>query len=133
MDRRKHKRIKKNMILKVNNKPGNLIDVSRNGLRLSTAISQTPRDIDIALKSENKNMNIRGIIQWIRNQDQRKRSAELGVSIPDPPQEYQKFLDTLALNSRAQFEYSWVIIALSVMVLLGVAFGILALFDLIRL
>jgi hypothetical protein len=127
MDRRKHKRIKKSMILKVNNKPGNLIDISRNGLRLSTAISQTPRDIDIALKSENKSMNIRGIIQWIRNQDQRKRSTELGVSIPDPPQEYQKFLDALALNSRGQFEYGWVIIALSVMVLLGVAFGILAL------
>jgi hypothetical protein len=132
MDRRKHKRIKKSMILKVNNKPGNLIDISPNGLRLSTAISQTPRDIDIALKAENKNMNLQGIIQWIRNYDQRKRSAELGVRIPNPPQEYQQFLDTLSWDSSGQFEYGWVLIVLSVMLLIGVVYGMLTLFDLIR-
>ena len=132
MERRKHKRIKKSMILRVNNKPGQLIDLSRDGLRLSTAISQTPRDIDIALKTENKRMNLQGSIQWIRNQDQRKRSAELGVRLPDPPQEYHQLLDTLTWDARGQFEYGWVMIILSVMLLIGVAYGILTLFDLIR-
>jgi hypothetical protein len=120
------------MILRVNNKPGQLIDLSRDGLRLSTVISQTPRDIDIALKTENKRMNLQGSIQWIRNQDQRNKSAELGVRLPDPPQEYHQLLDTLTWDSRGQFEYGWVMIVLSVMLLIGVVYGILTLFDLIR-
>ncbi len=130
MDRRKYKRIKKNMVLKVNNKPGTLVDISRNGLRVSTPLSQTPRDIDIALKAENKNLNFQGIIQWVRNQGPRNRSTELGVRIPNPSQEYDQFLDTLSWDSRGQFEYGWVLIILSVMLLIGVVYGIFTLFDL---
>ncbi len=130
MDRRKHKRIKKNMVLKVNNKPSTLVDISRDGLRVSTPLSKTPRDIDIALKAENKNLNLQGIIQWVRNQGPRKRSTELGVRIPNPSQEYNQFLDTLSWDSRGQFEYGWVLIILSVMLLIGVVYGILTLFDL---
>jgi hypothetical protein len=130
MDRRKYKRIKKNMVLKVNNKPGTLVDISRNGLRVSTPLSQTPRDIDIALKAENKNLNLQGIIQWVRNKGPRNRSTELGVRIPNPSQEYDQFLDTLSWDSRGQFEYGWVLIILSVMLLIGVVYGIFTLFDL---
>jgi len=118
------------MVLKVNNKPGTLVDISRNGLRVSTPLSQTPRDIDIALKAENKNLNLQGIIQWVRNQGPRNRSTELGVRIPNPSQEYDQFLDTLSWDSRGQFEYGWVLIILSVMLLIGVVYGIFTLFDL---
>lgn len=120
------------MILKVNNKPGSLIDISRSGLRLSTALTKTPRQVDIALKTDNRIFNIQGSIQWICNQDKHRRSTELGVRISDPPREYSQFLDTLNWDSGDQFEYGWVMIVLSVMLLVGVMFGILTLFDLVH-
>ena len=133
MERRKHKRIKKNMILKVNNKPGNVVDISRNGLRLSTVLTKTPRNVDIALKAENQIFNFQGIIQWIRNRkDTQRNKTELGVCVPDPPREYRQYLDTLNWDARENFEYGWVLIILSIMLLIGVLFGILTLFDLYR-
>ena len=121
------------MILKVNNKPGSLIDISRSGLRLSSILTKTPRNIDIALKADSQIFNIQGIIQWIRNKDQRQKSTELGVCIPDPPQGYNQFLDTLTWDSRGQFDYGWVLIVLSIMLFIGVLFGIVTLFDLVHL
>lgn len=132
MERRKHKRIRKNMILKVNNKPGSLIDISRSGLRLSSVLTRTPRQVDIALKADNRIFNIHGDIQWMRNGNETARSTELGVRVLDPPREYRQFLDTLSWDSSARSDYGWVLVVLSIMLLIGVVFGILTLLDFVH-
>src|SRR4030042_5081965 len=96
MERRKNKRIKKQIKVKVNSKPGNVMDISRGGLRLSAALTKTSRDIDIALKTENKIHNLKGSIQWMSHKrDPYNNMSELGVVVPNPPQDYRQYLDTL--------------------------------------
>jgi hypothetical protein len=130
MERRKDKRIKQSMAIRVNNKPGKVVDISRNGLRLSTSLTRTSRNIDIALKAENRMFNLEGIIQWMRNKrDPYRNMTELGVCVPNPPMEYRQFLDTLNWDAREHFEYGWVLIILSIMLFVGVLFGILTLLD----
>jgi hypothetical protein len=43
--------------------------------------------------------------------------------------EYRQFLDTLNWDAREHFEYGWVLIILSIMLFVGVLFGILTLLD----
>jgi len=132
MDRRRHKRIKKSMILEINEKPGKLIDISKSGLRVSTSLVKTPRDIDIVLHNNGKNFGLKGMIHWIRRKNPIQNSKEIGVRVKDAPLEYYNFLNTLNWGPKISNEYGWVLIMLSVMLFVGLIFGFLTFFDLIH-
>ena len=121
------------MAKSVNDNPGTLVDISRRGMRLSTAIPRTGRDLDISLHAENRTYNLQGAIHWIRNKEGRNNFKEIGVRVNQSPQEYQQFLDTLNWNQVDTFEYGWVLIVLSIMLLIGSLVGVLTFFDLIKL
>ena len=132
MDRRSDKRIKKSMLLDVNDNPGTLVDISRKGMRLSTAIPRTGRDLDIALHTDSKTYNLQGMIHWICKKDGRNNFREIGVRVNDAPQDYHQFLDTLNWNRVDNSEYGWVLIVLCIMLFIGSLVGILTFFDLVK-
>jgi len=120
------------MLLEVNDSPGTLLDISRNGMRLSTVLPRTSRHIDIALHADGGTYNVQGMIHWMRQRHGSDKFKEMGVRVHEAPQEYYQFLDGLNWNVGGGFEYGWVLIVLCAMLFFGLMFGVMTFFDLIR-
>lgn len=120
------------MSVEVNRNPGKLVDISKSGLRVSTSLAKTTRDIDIVLHNNGKNFGLKGMIHWARRKNPIQNSREIGVCVKEAPLEYYNFLNTLNWGPKISNEYGWVLIMLSVMLFIGLVFGFLTFFDLLR-
>jgi hypothetical protein len=93
MEKRKHKRFKTRQIAKISGKLGMVNDVSDNGIQISTALSPKNRKIDISLETNNGgNIQIMGIIQWVKWKKRLQSLNQMGVYIQDAPFEYIQFV-----------------------------------------
>ena len=65
MEKRKIKRIKKRIMVKINNRPAILIDISKGGIKLSSAIVPSKPEVNIEIRDNNQVFNLKGRIRWI--------------------------------------------------------------------
>lgn len=92
MEKRQSKRVKTRQIIKVNGKLGVVNDISNAGIQLSTAYSPTNRKLDISIDANGGEINLIGIIQWVKWKKQLQSLNEMGVMIKDAPPEYLDFV-----------------------------------------
>lgn len=94
-ERRENRRIKKRIMLKINNELGLLSDISREGIRLSTAKVPSSPGVDIKLKLDEQTFHLKGTIRWQGKERTLSNMQEIGVSIDEAPPEYYRFVDSL--------------------------------------
>lgn len=92
MEKRQYERFKTRQIVKVCGKLGVVNDISDSGILLSTSYSPKERQLDISIDTNGREINLIGIIQWIKWKKQLKSLNEMGVMIKDAPPEYLKFV-----------------------------------------
>lgn len=95
MDKRKEKRIKKRIMAKVNNKLAILVDISRTGFKVSTAVVPQNRTVDVVLQADNREFNLKGYTCWINQKVIAPRMYDMGISVKEASSEYYEFLDRL--------------------------------------
>lgn len=93
MDQRKEKRIKKRIMAKVNNKVGILVDISRTGFKISTAVAPKNRNVDVTLQVDNQTFNLKGYTCWINQKVIAPRMYDMGISLKEACTEYYQFLE----------------------------------------
>ncbi len=103
-ERRKSKRIKKNIMLKINHELGLLSDISGDGIRLSTTKVPTNPNVQIKLKIDEHTFDLKGIIRWQKKKPSFSNMKEIGVSIEDAPEEYYRLLDELYQNESSNLQ-----------------------------
>ncbi len=82
-------------MVKVNDQAGILIDISRNGFKLSTTAVPKSRMVDIVLTTDNRTFNLRGYTRWISRKVAAQKLYEVGINLENASPEYYKFLDEL--------------------------------------
>ena len=93
MEKRKQKRFKTRQIAKICGKLGVVNDVSDSGIKISTALSPKIRKIDISFETNNGgNIEVMGIIQWVKWKKKLQSLNQMGVYIEDAPSEYLQFV-----------------------------------------
>ncbi|NIM16218.1 MAG: hypothetical protein GTO45_29790 [Candidatus Aminicenantes bacterium] len=93
MEKRKHKRFKTRQIAKICGKLGVVNNVSDSGIQISTALSPKNRKIDISFETNNGgNIQLMGIIQWVKWKKKLQSLNQMGVYIKDAPSEYLQFV-----------------------------------------
>jgi hypothetical protein len=92
MEKRQYERFKTRQIIKVCGKLGVVNDISDSGILLSTAYSPKERQLDISIDTNGREINLIGVIQWIKWKKQLKALNEMGVMIKNAPPEYLKFV-----------------------------------------
>ncbi len=95
MEKRRNLRIKKRLLVKINNQTGILVDISRTGFRLSTAAIPGSRDVDIILQADNKTFHIKGCTRWVSRKVAAQTLYDIGIAVEKASEEYHQFLDKL--------------------------------------
>jgi hypothetical protein len=94
-DRRKNMRLSRRILVTIDNQPGLLLDISRTGIRVSTAMAPERRRVDIRLQADNRFFNLKGYINWINRKYSVQNLKEMGISIEGAEPDYYRFLDKL--------------------------------------
>ena len=95
MEKRKFKRVRKKILVTINNKPGIIIDISKAGIKLSTSVVPKTRDVTISLQVDDNSFNLKGNIRWVNRKFPFQNLNEIGVMIEDAPDDYNALLDKL--------------------------------------
>jgi len=95
LDRRTQIRIKKEAIIRLNNKIALLIDISENGMNLASY--DTPKEPNVAIKMKimGKTFNLKGVIRWLDKKDHFTGLNSIGIYLEDPPDKYKLLIREL--------------------------------------
>ena len=97
MEKRKSIRKKKRIMVKLDQSSAILVDISRNGIRVSSGIAPSTRKVDIELNNERQLLRLRGDIRWIKRKVALQKLYDIGISIVDAPADYYQFIDSLQI------------------------------------
>ncbi len=98
MEKRKAIRKKKRIMIKLDQTSAILVDISKDGLRVSSGIAPTHRKVNIELNNENQNLNLEGNIRWIKRKVALQKLYEIGIAIISAPDSYYQFIDSLQIQ-----------------------------------
>jgi hypothetical protein len=97
MEKRKAIRKKKRIMVKLDQASAILVDISRNGIRVSSGIAPSRRKVEIELNNERQNLKLQGDIRWIKRKVALQKLYDIGISIIKAPDDYYQFIDTLQI------------------------------------
>jgi len=98
VEKRPHKRIDIKMMVKINQEAAMLFNISKSGLKLSTALSPKEPNVDITLDNGEKKFKMKGTIRWVSSKRSFSNLIDIGVEISEAPPEYYQFIDQLLAN-----------------------------------
>ena len=92
-ERRGSSRIRKRIMLRVNDRPGILLDLSRNGMRVSTSMVPVSRNVRIRFTVDGSEFDLDGYILWVNKKYAVQNLKEMGIIIQNKPDLYTNYLD----------------------------------------
>lgn len=97
-NRRTHKRIRIHNLAKINDDNCSIINVSKDGLLLTTDFEASRKDVDIELKIDGKWVALQAAVIWFIT-NTISHAVSMGVFITKAPREYMNFVDNLYLEA----------------------------------
>lgn len=90
-------RIKKKLIVNVENENCVMVDMSKFGMRLTTPFLLKKRDIIVSFQMENVALELSCHVCWIKKEVNiyRQSQYQVGLYIPEPPVEYIQLVESL--------------------------------------
>jgi len=95
MEKRSAVRKRKRFVLKMNDKPAVLLDISKTGLKLSAAFVPASRHVEISISYNGKSFHLKGNIRWVRRSLSLQSPKDLGIRIVEASEEYLKFVENI--------------------------------------
>jgi hypothetical protein len=93
MEKRKEKRFKQRIIVKIDNTPGLIIDLAKNGIQASITAAPKRRRIDLNISVDNVEYAMQGYVRWARKVPALTNLVHLGITIINPPADYIRFIE----------------------------------------
>lgn len=97
-DRRKYHRFKIKTMTKLNNTSCSIINVSKDGMLISTGLEATPEQMNIQLKINGKWVELKAKQMWMM-EEQSSHTKRIGVYITYAPPEFEEFVGNLYLEA----------------------------------
>jgi hypothetical protein len=97
-NRRKHKRIRIHNLAKINDASCSIINVSKDGLLLTSDFETSHKNVEIELKIDGKWVPLQAAVVWFITNTVSK-AVSMGVFIKKAPREYKDFVDNLYLEA----------------------------------
>lgn len=94
-DRRESNRIRKRIMLRVNNRPGILLDLSQTGMRVSTSMVPVSRNVRIQFHADGAEFDLDGHILWVNKRYALQNLKEMGILIQNRPESYNRYLEKI--------------------------------------
>ena len=82
-------------MVKIDNRPAILIDISRGGIKLSSAIVPSNPEVNIEINDNNRIFKLKGTIRWITRKVTFQNLKEIGIQIKDAPEEFNRYIEEL--------------------------------------
>lgn len=95
IERRGSSRIRKRIMLRVNNRPGILLDLSRNGMRVSTSMVPVSPYVRVQFRADGSEFDLEGYILWVNEKYAVQNLKEMGIIIQNKPDLYTHYLDRI--------------------------------------
>jgi len=95
MEKRKEIRKKKRIMVKLDQSSAILVDISKDGLRVSSGVAPVHRKVNIELNNESQNLNLEGSVRWIKRKVALQKLYDIGIAIVNAPDSYYQFIDSL--------------------------------------
>ncbi len=94
-ERREYKRIKKQSLVRLNDKMALLIDISEGGMLLGTYELPADPEVNIEIKIRENSFKLKGIIRWIREKDSFSGLHSVGIMLKDQPEKFRKLMHSI--------------------------------------
>jgi ribosomal protein L37E len=94
-EKRVHKRIDIKMMVKINQEAAMLFNISKTGMKLSTALSPKEPNVNITLDNGENMFEMKGTIRWVSSKRSFSNLIDIGVEISEAPPDYYRFIDQL--------------------------------------
>ena len=94
-DKRRHRRIDHNTMVRVEDETAMLFNISRSGLKLSSPFVPRTGDVAISLETGDKAFALKGTVRWVSSRRSFSNLVDFGVEIIAAPPEYYEFVDLL--------------------------------------
>ena len=83
-------------MIKIDSRPAILMDISKEGIKLSSAIVPTTPEVNIEIKEDNQVFKLKGKVRWITRKVSFQNLKEIGIFIEEAPIEYYQYIDKLS-------------------------------------
>ncbi|MDY0297934.1 MAG: PilZ domain-containing protein [Acidobacteriota bacterium] len=90
-----NERIRKRIMLRINHRPGILLDLSQTGMRISTAMVPVSRNVRIQFQADDSEFELDGYILWINKRYALQNLKEMGIRIENRPEHFQRYLERI--------------------------------------
>ena len=94
MEKRKEMRIKRRALSSLEDKPAIIVDMSRNGIKISMNRPPRSQNVTIKLQVNGKVITLIGDVRWITRMVSSGASNNIGIAIREAPPEYYQMLST---------------------------------------
>ena len=97
MEERQRDRIRKKLLIKVDDHTSVMEDMSDSGMKLVIPSLLKRRKVNVQFQMDNLQLQLKGIIRWITKQPTVYDQAQyqVGLFIQDPPKEYVQLVEAL--------------------------------------
>jgi hypothetical protein len=94
-EKRRHRRIDHNTMVKVEGETAMLFNISRSGLKLSSPFAPRTGNVAISLETGDRTYALKGTVRWVSARRSFSNLVDFGVEIIEAPPEYYEFVDQL--------------------------------------
>lgn len=95
-ERRAHKRIKKQSIVRLNGKMALLTDISEGGMLLGSYERPADPEVNIEIKIQENSFKLNGMVKWMKEKDSFSGLNSIGIMLKDPPEKFRKLIKNIA-------------------------------------
>lgn len=101
MEKRGQARLRKRIFASVEKKVGVTLDISENGMQISTRSLPSTRRVQIDLKVGERVFKLQGELRWSKEELSFQRGQRLGFVLINPPPDYQEFVRSVRMEQIA--------------------------------
>jgi len=94
-ERRQFPRIQKRIMVKIDDKPGLLLDISRGGMRISSSVDPVNKEVNIKLQAADRIFSVFGEVRWVDRKYSVQNLKDIGVNVIAAEVSFFRYLDRI--------------------------------------
>ena len=94
-ERRQFPRGQKRIMLKIDDKPGLLLNISRGGMRVSSTLEPVGKEVSIKLHAADNVFSVFGEVRWVDHKYSVQNLKDIGINVIAAEVPFFRFLDKI--------------------------------------
>ncbi len=94
-ERRQFPRVQKRIMVKIDDKPGLLLDISRGGMRISSSVEPVKKEVSIKLQAADRMLSIFGEVRWVDRKYSVQNLKDIGINLIAAEVPFFRYLDRI--------------------------------------